>query len=206
MDATSLLDKHKVVPVVVINDAAKALKLAEVFLNAQLSCIEVTLRTKNALACIEAIAREFPEATVGAGSIVTPNQLSAAENAGSSFAVSPGSSDELLNSAESSYLIPGVATASEIMKLKSLDYRTVKFFPAELLGGLKMISALSEPIKDIQFFPTGGIRETNFQDYLASDRVTCVGGSWLASASEVENGHWDVIKERCATVQRLLRN
>lgn len=204
MDASKILTGHPVVPVVVIDDQNKALKLTELFLESGLRCIEVTLRTANALACIEAIVKAFPEATVGAGSVVTPEQLRAAENAGIAFAVSPGASDELLKAAAASPLVPGAATASEVMQLKSAGYRTVKFFPAELLGGVKTIRALSEPISGMQFFPTGGIRESNLQDYLDVNNVVCVGGSWLAPSADVTNDHWGDIKLRCESLQRLL--
>ena len=204
MDASETLAGHQVVPVVVVNDPNRALKLAELFLRHGLSCIEVTLRTANALPCIEAIVREFPEAKVGAGSVVTPNQLHAAEDAGIDFAVSPGTSDELLAAASAIPWVPGAATASEVMQLKAAGYRTLKFFPAELLGGVPAIRALSEPIRDVQFFPTGGIRESNLQDYLNLSWVACVGGSWLAPSADIENSPWDDVEARCQWLQRTL--
>ena len=148
--------------------------------------------------------RIFPEAVIGAGSVVTPDQLRASVDAGSQFAVSPGSSSELLQAAASTCLVPGAATASEVMQLKSAGYRTVKFFPAELLGGIKTIRALCDPISDVQFFPTGGIRESNLQDYLSFDRVTCVGGSWLAPSADVESNAWDSIQARCQSLHAIL--
>lgn len=204
MDASKLLTDYKVVPVVVVNDTNRALRLAEVFLRNDLNCIEVTLRTDNALACIEAIGSAFPEAVMGAGSVVTPTQLAAAKDAGIAFAVSPGSSIELLKAATSTPLVPGAATASEVMNLKSVGYHTVKFFPAELLGGIKMLRALSEPIPGVQFFPTGGIRESNLNDYLNFNRVSCVGGSWLAPTADIENDSWAEITKRCESVKRIL--
>ena len=204
MDASKLLTDYKVVPVVVVNDTNKALRLAEVFLHYGLSCIEVTLRTNNALACIEAIGSAFPAAVMGAGSVVTPTQLAAAKNAGVAFAVSPGSSTELLEAATSTPLVPGAATASEVMNLKNVGYQTVKFFPAELLGGIKTLRALSEPIPDVKFFPTGGIQESNFNEYLNFNRVACVGGSWLASTADIENGSWAEITKRCESLKRIL--
>lgn len=204
MDASETLAGHQVVPVVVVNDPNRALKLAELFMRHGLSCIEVTLRTANALPCIEAIVREFREAKVGAGSVVTPNQLHAAEDAGIDFAVSPGTSDELLAAASAIPWVPGAATASEVMKLKAASYHTLKFFPAELLGGAPTIRALSEPIRDVQFFPTGGIRESNLQDYLSLSQVACVGGSWLAPSVDIEHTRWDDVEARCLWLQRTL--
>lgn len=206
MDASKVIAGQSVVPVIVVNDPNKALKLAEILLSTGFNCIEITLRTKNALKCIKSIAAEFPIATIGAGSVITPAQLHAAEDAGSQFAVSPGISDGLLNAAASSHLIPGAATASEVMQLKSAGYRTVKFFPAELLGGVKTIRALSEPIPDVQFFPTGGIRESNLQNYLDCDRIACVGGTWLAPTVDIDNNRWDEIEARCKTLARRLAN
>ena len=188
----------------VVDDPHRALQLGELFLQAGLSCIEVTLRTDNALGCIEAVVKAFPEARVGAGSVVTPDQLRAAESAGAGFAVSPGASDELIAAAASSRWVPGAATASEVMKLKGAGYRTVKFFPAELLGGMKTLRALSEPIPNVRFLPTGGIRESNLQDYLGFDRVACVGGSWLAPRADIENDCWDAIEARCKSLQHRL--
>jgi 2-dehydro-3-deoxyphosphogluconate aldolase/(4S)-4-hydroxy-2-oxoglutarate aldolase len=193
-----------VVPVVVVNRPNQALKLAELFTRHGLSCIEVTLRTENALPCIEAIVREFPEAKVGVGSVVTPDQLHAAEDAGIDFAVSPGTSDELLAAASRTPWDPGAATASEVMQLKVAGYRLLKFFPAELLGGAPAIRALSEPIRDVQLFPTSGIRESNLQDYLSLSQVACVGGSWLAPSVDIEHARWDDVEARCLWLQRTL--
>lgn len=205
MDASEIIAGHPVVPVVVIDDQQKALKLAELFLNAGLNCIEVTLRTKNALKCIETIVKEFPSAIVGAGSVITPAQLRQAEDVGMRFAVSPGYSDELLDAAGSSYLVPGAATASEVMHLMSAGYRTVKFFPAELLGGVATLRAISDPVADVQFFPTGGIHESNLQDYLDFERVVCLGGTWLAPRADIENARWNGIEARCISLQARLR-
>lgn len=204
MDASKILTDYKVVPVVVVNDTNKALRLVEVFLDCGLNCIEVTLRTSNALDCINAISNTFPEAVIGAGSVVTPTQLAAAESVGIAFAVSPGSSTELLEAAISTPLVPGAATASEVMHLKSVGYQTVKFFPAELLGGIKTLRALCEPIAEIQFFPTGGIQESNLNEYLNFDRVSCVGGSWLAPTVDIESCSWSEITKRCKSLSRIL--
>ena len=204
MDASHVVADHRVIPVVVINDRRKALKLAEIFLEAGMNCIEVTLRTENALACIEAMVEEFPDAKIGAGSVVTPDQLRAARIAGAEFMVSPGASDELIAAAASAHWVPGAATASEVMKLRGAGYRTVKFFPAELLGGVNAIRALSEPIPGIQFFPTGGIRESNLQEYLDLDRVSCIGGSWLAPPADIEKGCWSDIEARCKSLKHTL--
>ena len=204
MNAKEVIADNRIVPVVVVDDPDRALKLTEIFLRTDLRCVEITLRTPNALACIEAVVNRFPEAVTGAGSIVTPKHLTAALQAGIKFAVSPGASDELLEAAHSTPLFPGAATPSEVMQLKSKGYTAVKFFPAEILGGVKAIRAISEPISGVDFFPTGGISEANLADYLSFDRICCVGGSWLAPRSDVENDAWDAIEARCISLQRIL--
>lgn len=204
MDASETLNNHKVIPVVVVDDISSALRLAEIFLGHELRCIEITLRTPNALACIESVVKEYPETITGAGSIVTPQQLRSAEAAGIHFAVSAGSSIELLQSVDSIPLVPGAATPSEVMNLKAHGYHTVKFFPAEIAGGIKAIRAISEPVKDVQFFPTGGIRENNLMEYLNFERVSCVGGSWLAPNGDVLEQRWDDIASRCRSLQTIL--
>ena len=204
MDASPVLAGHQVIPVVVINDPRMALKLTSLFLEAGMNCIEVTLRTENALSCIEVMVKEFPDAKIGAGSVLTPDQLREADIAGAKFAVSPGSSDELITAATSTPWLPGVATASEILKLKSEGYRTMKFFPAELLGGVSTIRALSAPIPCTQFVPTGGVHESNLMEYLDLDCVSCVGGSWLAPKSDIENGRWLEIEARIKKLKHML--
>ena len=204
MDASNAVAGHRVIPVLVVDDRHKALKVTELFLEAGMNCIEVTLRTANALSCIESVVAEFPEAKIGAGSVVVPDQLRAAESAGAAFVVSPGASDELIAAAASTHWVPGAATASEIMKLRGAGYRTVKFFPAELLGGVSALRALGEPIAGMQFFPTGGISESNLQDYLGLDSVACVGGSWLAPPTDIKNGCWNDIGARCKSLQPML--
>ena len=204
MDASETIGNHRVVPVVVIDDVSSALQLTEIFLRYDLNCVEITLRTPNALSCIESLVKEFPDAVTGAGSIVTPEQLRAAEAAGISFAVSPGSTTQLLDAVDKVPLVPGAATATEVMNLQVRGYRVLKFFPAEIAGGIRAIRALSEPIQGVQFFPTGGISESNLVEYLNFERVSSIGGSWLAPSKDIVEKRWDEIEARCRTVQSIL--
>ena len=181
MDATELLAGARIVPVVVLDDVDFAVPLAEVFLDAGLSAIEITLRTDSALACIEQIAKAVPDLLVGAGSIRDRDQIPQVMDAGARFAVSPGHSNRLCVAAMDHKLpfVPGAVTASEVLSLREWGYTLVKFFPAELAGGLKMIQALSAPLPETRFFPTGGITPENAPAYLVAPQVACVGGSWL---------------------------
>ena len=181
MDATELLAGARIVPVVVLDDVDFAVPLAEVFLEAGLSAIEITLRTESALGCVERIAKAVPDMLLGAGSVRDPDQIPRVIDAGAQFAVSPGQSNRLCVAAMDHKLpfVPGAVTASEVLALREWGYTLVKFFPAELAGGLKMIQALSAPLPETRFFPTGGITPDNAPAYLAAPQVACVGGSWL---------------------------
>ena len=196
MRASELLTGVKVVPVVVIDDPAKAVPLAEAFVDGGLKAIEVTLRTDAGLAAIEAIARDVPDMLVGAGSLRTPDQIEDVKNAGARFGVSPGSTMTLLAAARDNDLpfIPGAATASEMLTLFEAGVDLQKFFPAELAGGIPYLKAVGAPIPEVKFMPTGGVSPSNAADYLALANVSCVGGSWLAPREELAAGNFDAIR------------
>lgn len=189
MDATELLADARVVPVVVLDDPDFAKPLAETFLEAGLPAIEITLRTDAALDCIERVAAKVPDILVGAGSIRDREQFTQVRDVGARFAVSPGHSNSLAVAAMDHRMpfVPGAVTASEVIALREWGYRLVKFFPAELAGGLKMIQALSGPLPETRFFPTGGITPESAPAYLAAPQVACVGGSWLTPKDLVAN-------------------
>ena len=196
MRASELLKGVKVVPVVVIDDPAKAVPLAEAFVDGGLKAIEVTLRTDAGLAAIEAIARDVPDMLVGAGSLRTPDQIEDVKNAGARFGVSPGSTMTLLAAARDNDLpfIPGAATASEMLTLFEAGVDLQKFFPAELAGGIPYLKAVGAPIPEVKFMPTGGVSPSNAADYLALANVSCVGGSWLAPREALAAGNFDAIR------------
>lgn len=181
-----------VMPVVVIDDAAHAVQLARTLLAGGVKTVEITLRTAPALAAIRAIATEVPEMIVGAGTVLTADDLEAAIAAGARYALSPGGTPKLMKAArkQSIPFIPGVATASEVQRGLELGYRCFKFFPAEQLGGVSALKALAGPFPSIRFCPTGSITPEKAPSYLALDNVLCVGGSWIAPADKIRSGDW----------------
>ncbi len=193
-----LFAETPVVPVVVIDNADDAVRLAETLLSAGIKTMEITLRTPGALDAIEAVARAVPDVVLGAGSIRSPGQLGQALDAGARFCVSPGFSAGILTEAKQrrTLLIPGAATASEIMQLVDQDYDFVKFFPAELSGGVAMLKALSAPLPEVRFFPTGGINPDLAADYLALPSVVCVGGSWFVPPDKIREGDFGWIHQQ----------
>lgn len=190
----TLCRKAPVIPVLVIEDAAHAAPLAEALIAGGLPVLEVTLRTPAALDAIAAMSG-VPGGIVGAGTVLTPDDVRAAQDAGAQFAVSPGATDRLLDACEAAGLpiLPGAATASEAMRLLERGYGVQKFFPASAIGGAPALKALGGPLPQVRFCPTGGIDTANAADYLALDNVLCVGGSWVAPRQLVQKGEWAAI-------------
>lgn len=188
----SILKLQPVVPVLVIEDAASAVPLARALVAGGLKAIEITLRTSAALDAIRAVAAEVEGAVTGAGTILDADQYEEAVKAGSQFIVSPGTTGELLDAADDSDvpLLPGAATASEVMALRDEGYNVLKFFPAEQAGGAAYLKSLSSPLAGTYFCPTGGISLKNANDYLSLPNVVCVGGSWVAPKDLVLKGDW----------------
>lgn len=195
-----------VVPVLVIDDAGKAAALARALVAGGLPALEVTLRTPAALEAIRAMA-EVPGGVVGAGTLLTPQDVKAAKAAGAHFGVSPGATDRLLAACadEDLPLLPGAATATEVMALLEKGYTVQKFFPAEASGGAKALAAIGAPIPQVRFCPTGGIGPDNVGTYLALPNVLCVGGSWVAPHRLVEAGDWNAIEGLARTASALTR-
>ncbi|WP_171173595.1 bifunctional 4-hydroxy-2-oxoglutarate aldolase/2-dehydro-3-deoxy-phosphogluconate aldolase [Ruegeria sp. HKCCD8929] len=195
-----------IVPVLVIEDAAQARPLAEALVAGGLPALEVTLRTPAALDAIRAMA-EVPGGVVGAGTLVTPDDVRAAKEAGAQFGVSPGATDALIAAceAEDLPLLPGAATASEAMQLLARGYDMLKFFPAEASGGAPALKAIGAPLPQISFCPTGGVSPANAQDYLSLLNVVCAGGSWVAPKDKVQSGDWagiEALAREAATLAR----
>ncbi|MCL8010307.1 bifunctional 4-hydroxy-2-oxoglutarate aldolase/2-dehydro-3-deoxy-phosphogluconate aldolase [Streptomyces sp. AS02] len=188
----SVLDLAPVVPVVVIEDVADAVPLARALVTGGLPAIEVTLRTPAALDAIREIAAEVPEAVVGAGTVITPDQVNASVAAGARFLVSPGWTDVLLDAMRASGVpfLPGVSTTSEVVALLERGVREMKFFPAEAAGGTAYLKSLNGPLPQARFCPTGGIGPATAPDYLALPNVACVGGSWMLPADAVAARDW----------------
>ncbi|SNT26806.1 2-dehydro-3-deoxyphosphogluconate aldolase / (4S)-4-hydroxy-2-oxoglutarate aldolase [Asanoa hainanensis] len=204
--ARELLAISPVIPVVVVEDAADAVPLAEALLRGGVGIIEITLRTPDALAAVAAVAKAVPEMRVGAGTVVTPGQVEAARDAGATFLVSPGVTADLVDAAEASGLpfLPGAGTVSEMLVLRERGLDTLKFFPAEASGGRGYLSSVHGPLPDLAFCPTGGITPSTAADWLALPNVGCVGGSWLTPADAVRAHDWDRI-ERLARESAGLR-
>jgi len=206
MDASNLLGGSKIVPVVVLASADAAVPVAEALLEAGLSVIEVTLRTDDALPGIERIAKTVPDMTVGAGSLRRPEQFAEVAAMGAKFAVSPGSSRQLLDAAAKYEMpfIPGAATPSEMIALLEQGYELQKFFPAELAGGRPFLRAVGAPLPEVRFMPTGGVTPDNAMDYLSMNNVACIGGSWITPLELQVIGDFDAIRRIASDAANLL--
>ncbi|MEU1258413.1 bifunctional 4-hydroxy-2-oxoglutarate aldolase/2-dehydro-3-deoxy-phosphogluconate aldolase [Streptomyces chartreusis] len=193
---TSVLDLAPVVPVVVIDDPSDAVPLARALVAGGLPAIEVTLRTPAALEAIGAVAEAVPDAVVGAGTVITPEQVTLAVTAGARFLVSPGWTDLLLEAMRASGVpyLPGVSTTSEVVALLERGVREMKFFPAEAAGGTAYLKSLNGPLPQARFCPTGGIGPATAPDYLALPNVGCVGGSWMLPADAVAARDWERVE------------
>ncbi|OLZ69382.1 keto-deoxy-phosphogluconate aldolase [Streptomyces sp. IMTB 2501] len=200
-----LVDHAPVVPVVVVSDAADAVPLARALVAGGLPAIEVTLRTPAALDAIRAIAAEVPRAVVGAGTVITPEQVGGCVAVGARFLVSPGWTDALLEAMRGSGVpfLPGVSTTSEVVALLERGLREMKFFPAQAAGGTAYLRSLAGPLPQARFCPTGGIVPANAPEYLSLPNVGCVGGSWMVPAGAVAAGDWARIEELARGAARL---
>lgn len=194
-DPLDLASFGPVIPVIVLQREADAVPLARALVEGGVRVLEVTLRTPAALACIAAIARAVPQAVVGAGTVRSAGDVRAAQAAGAAFAVSPGYTAEVGAACRAAGLplLPGVATASEVMYASADGHRFLKFFPASAAGGLPMLKALAGPFADIAFCPTGGITAESAPQFLALPNVRVVGGSWLTPEDAMAAGDWDRI-------------
>ena len=192
LTSLQVMQDAPVIPVIVLNDVAHAVPMARALVEGGIRMLEVTLRTPQALACIEAIAKAVPQAVVGAGTLRSKADAQAAANAGARFAVSPGYTSALGAACRDLGLplLPGVATGGEIMAAQEDGFTALKFFPAMQAGGSAMLKAWSGPFFDVKFCPTGGISLQNAADFLALPNVLCVGGSWLVPADALAQGDW----------------
>lgn len=181
----SILRRAPVIPVLTVQSAGDALAQARALLAGGLPVLEITLRTPASLSAISELAKTFPDATIGAGTILDPGQIAAAAAAGAAFLVSPGMTGRLLEAAIRSPVpfLPGAATVSEALALRDRGFRALKFFPAEAAGGTEFLASLAGPVPDLLFCPTGGIDAQKAGAYLSLANVACVGGSWMAAPS-----------------------
>lgn len=195
-----------VIPVLVVEDAAKAQPLAKALVTGGLPVLEVTLRTPAALDVIREMAK-VEGGVVGAGTLLGPEDVRAAKDAGATFGVSPGITDALVAACEEADLplLGGVATVGEAMRMLERGYDVCKFFPAEANGGAPSLKAFAGPLPQMSFCPTGGVTPENARTYLSLPNVLCVGGSWIASADLVKSGDWDEIEARARKAAALER-
>lgn len=207
LTSLQVMQDAPVIPVIVLNDVAHAVPMARALVAGGVRMLEVTLRTPQALACMEAIARDVPEAVVGAGTVRSRADAQAAANAGARFAVSPGYTPAVGQACRDVglALLPGVATGSEIMQAQEDGYTALKFFPAMQAGGTAMLKAWSGPFFDVVFCPTGGVTQQNASELLALPNVVCVGGSWLVPADAMAAGDWGRITSLAQATQTLRR-
>ena len=198
--ALQVMQDAPVIPVIVLNDLAHAVPMARALVAGGVRMLEVTLRTPQALACIEAIAKHVPEAVVGAGTVRNKADAHAAASAGARFVVSPGYTSAVGQACRDLglALLPGVATGSEIMVAQDDGFTELKFFPAMQAGGPAMIKAWSGPFFDVRFCPTGGVSLQNASEFLALPNVVCVGGSWLVPADAMAKGDWAKLTQLAA--------
>lgn len=195
MEIQEILQLSPIIPVVTIKAPRDAVQLARTLYAAGISVIEITLRTPAAIAAISAVNDALPNMIVGAGTLIDAAQFEAAKKAGARFLVSPGLTPPLMTAAKQVGLpyLPGAITPCEMMAARQMGFSVLKFFPAELAGGIPMLKAVAPLFPDLQFCPTGGITRTNMRDYLALKNVIAVGGTWIAPEHLVETQDWDGI-------------
>lgn len=196
-----------IVPVVVLNKVADAVPLADALIKGGLPCAEVTFRTAAAEESIREIAKKFPVMFVGAGTVLTTEQVDRAIGAGAKFIVSPGFNPKVVEYCiKNNYPIcPGIMTPTELEMALGFGLDVVKFFPAENAGGLKMIKAMSAPYTMMKFMPTGGINATNVRDYLACDKILACGGSWMVKGDLIKGGNFAEIEKLTAEAAAIVK-
>lgn len=201
------LSSYGVVPVVVVNDVKDAEPLAKAMVEGGLPVAEVTFRTDAAEESIRIMAEKYPEMLVGAGTVLTIDQVDRAVAAGAKFIVSPGFDPEIVDYCLSKGIVvtPGIITPSELAQAVKRGLEVVKFFPAEQFGGLATIKALAAPYTQMKFMPTGGISAKNIKDYLGFNKIIACGGSWMVKGDLVKAGEFDKIKEMCAEAVALVK-
>ena len=204
MNIDQIMSLAPVIPVLVIEDIAHAVPLGRALVAGGLPVLEITLRTPVAMACLERMAGEVEGAVVGAGTVLTPSARQACADVGAKFCVSPGLIAGELDEGPVP-LLPGIATATELMAGLAAGFTRFKLFPANIVGGVDALKAFASPFSQARFCPTGGINAKNAPDYLALPNVVCVGGSWVAPSDAVRAGDWGRITALAAAASGLAR-
>lgn len=204
MDVMESMKQSVIVPVVVIGDVKDAVPAAEALLAGGINVMEITLRTAAALESIRTVAKECPDMVVGAGTVLNATQAKDVVDAGAKFIVSPGFDEETVKWCieKEINVTPGCVTPTEIMAARKLGLRVVKFFPANVYGGLNAIKNLAAPFTDMQFIPTGGVNTENIAEFTASPAIFAVGGSWVCKSADIAQGNFDKITQLCKEARK----
>ena len=206
MSISKILSLGPVMPVIVIEQANHAIPLGEALLTGGIKTIEITLRTSAALNAIEQLATHLPEIYVGAGTILTKENAAQAKNSGAKFCVSPGTTSSIIDACNECNisLLPGASTVSEMLTLSEAGFSEIKFFPASAAGGIPFIKSLVSPLPNLKFCPTGGISYETASEWLSLVNVSCVGGSWIAPAKDINDQNFSEITARAKQATKLV--
>lgn len=206
MSISKILSLGPVMPVIVIEQANHAIPLGEALLTGGIKTIEITLRTSAALNAIEQLAKHLPEIYVGAGTVLTKENATQAKNSGAKFCVSPGTTSSIIDACNECNisLLPGASTVSEMLTLSEAGFSEIKFFPASAAGGIPFIKSLVSPLPNLKFCPTGGISYETASEWLSLVNVSCVGGSWIAPAKDINNQNFSEITARAKQATKLV--
>ncbi len=206
MSISKILSLGPVMPVIVIEQANHAIPLGEALLTGGIKTIEITLRTSAALNAIEQLAKHLPEIYVGAGTILTKENATQAKNSGAKFCVSPGTTSSIIDACNECNisLLPGASTVSEMLTLSEAGFSEIKFFPASAAGGIPFIKSLVSPLPNLKFCPTGGISYETASEWLSLVNVSCVGGSWIAPAKDINDQNFSEITARAKQATKLV--
>lgn len=206
MSISKILSLGPVMPVIVIEQANHAIPLGEALLTGGIKTIEITLRTSAALIAIEQLAKHLPEIYVGAGTILTKENATQAKNSGAEFCVSPGTTSSIIDACNECNisLLPGASTVSEMLTLSEAGFSEIKFFPASAAGGIPFIKSLLSPLPKLKFCPTGGISYETASGWLSLVNVSCVGGSWIAPAKDINDQNFSEITARAKQATKLV--
>ena len=206
MSISKILSLGPVMPVIVIEQANHAIPLGEALLTGGIKTIEITLRTSAALNAIEQLAKYLPEIYVGAGTILTKENAKQAKNSGAKFCVSPGTTSSIIDACDECNisLLPGAGTVSEMLTLSEAGFSEIKFFPASAAGGIPFIKSLLSPLPNLKFCPTGGISYETASGWLSLVNVSCVGGSWIAPAKDINDQNFSEITARAKQATKLV--
>jgi len=205
--AEHLLRAAGILPVVTVHTLEQARRVSAALLEGGLPAIELTLRTPVAMEALAMLKRELPDIVIGAGTVLTREQIDQSIAAGADFLVTPGTPPELADAlaAADTPVVPGAATPTELLALMARGFRVCKLFPASAVGGLAMLKGLAGPLAELKICPTGGITEDNAADYLSQPNVVCVGGSWMVPAGWIEAGEWDKVTASSAMAAAIVR-